>query len=98
MITLVAEHWITPEFMDGAMKVFRDNTEKPKEGGGFVSRLVLKSLSDPSKITTVTTWKTEEEYQKFMAALEKGRAQQDPNAPKAMLGEKLEGYQVIISA
>ena len=98
MVTLVAEHWIKPEFMDGSMKVFRDNTEKLRKGGSIVSRLVLRSMSDPSKITTVTTWKEKEDYQKFMAELEKSRAQQDPNASKAMLGEKLEGYEDITSA
>lgn len=94
MITLVAEHWIKPEYFDQAMKVFLANNDKLKEAGGMVSRLVLTSLSDPSKITTVTTWENEEGYNRFMDELEKGKAQRDTNAPSAMLGEKLEGYQV----
>lgn len=93
MVTLVAEHWIKPESMERVMKIFRDNTEK----GDFVSRLVLKSMDDPSKITTVTTWETEGEYKKFLDDLAKIYAQRDPNAPKSMLGEKLEGYEVVLS-
>jgi heme-degrading monooxygenase HmoA len=93
MITLIADHWVKPDFMDGAMKAFEDNTDK----GTHVHRLVLRSQDDPSKITTVTTWETQEEYQKFMDRLKEIYAKQDPDAPKAMNGERLEGFEVLIS-
>lgn len=98
MVTLVAEHWVEAKSVDQAIEVFRQYTERLKQGKDLVSRLVLRSMSDPTKITTITTWKTAEAYQEFMAQLEKARAQQDPNAARVMMGEKLEGYEVLISA
>ncbi len=98
MITLVAEHWIKPQFMDKTMEVFRVNSKKMKADGNCVSRLVLQSLSDPSKVTTVTTWESEAGYRAFLDELEQRRAQRDPAAPKALLGEKLEGYEVMVDA
>lgn len=97
MVTLVAEHWFTAEFAGQAPGVFQQYTERLKQGEEFVSRQVLRSMSDPTKITTITTWKSEKGYREFLAQLETARAQQDPNPARVMLGEKLEAYEVITS-
>ncbi len=94
MITLVAEHWFKAEVMDKAVDGFLANDQKLKDAGGLVSRLVLTSRDDPTKITTVTTWESEEGYDRFMAQLAEREKTKDPNAPQWMVGEKLEGYHV----
>ena len=94
MITLVAEHWFKADVMDEALAVFLANDAKLKDAGGLVSRLVLTSREDPTKITTVTTWESHEGYDRFMAKLAKRQANPDPNAPSRLIGEKLEGYVV----
>lgn len=96
MVTLVAEHWFKPESVDRAIETFRQYSERLSEGDSFASRLVLRSMSDPTKITTITTWETEDAYHKFMAELAKTQASRDPNAERVMLGERLEGYEVLI--
>ena len=98
MVTLIADHWLKAENAERGGDIFSKNTERLKSGKGFVSRLVIRSLEDPTKITTVTTWETREDYDAFMKELEEGRRKRDPNAPRALLGEKLEGFEVIGSA
>jgi heme-degrading monooxygenase HmoA len=94
MITLVAEHWFKADIAKEAVKFFLANDQKLKDAGGLVSRLVLTSREDPTKITTVTTWESEEGYDRFMAELAAREANRDPDAPTYMIGEKLEGYVV----
>ncbi len=94
MITLVAEHWFKADIAEKAVDVFLANDKKLKDAGGLVSRLVLTSREDPTKITTVTTWEDETGYDRFMAELAKREATRDPDAPRYMIGEKLEGYAV----
>ena len=95
MVTLIADHWLRP---DGSIEAFTRNTDRLKSSRGFVSRLVMRSLEDPTKLTTVTTWESREDYDAFMKELEEGRRKRDPNAPRALLGEKLEGFEVLGSA
>jgi len=95
MITLIAEHWIRPEFLDQTMEVFTENSEKLMARGDLVSRLVLRSQSEPTKITTVSTWKSAQGYQQFMDDLEKKRAACAPDTPEVMADERLEGYEVV---
>lgn len=94
MITLVAEHWFKADSAERAAEIFLANDQKLKDAGGLVSRLVLTSREDPTKITTVTTWESEEGYDRFMAKLAKDKANRDADAPSIMIGEKLEGYVV----
>lgn len=94
MITLVAEHWFKADIAKQAVEIFLANDKKLKDKGGLISRLVLTSREDPTKITTVTTWESEEGYDRFMAELAARAANRDPDAPSSMIGEKLEGYVV----
>ncbi len=73
MITLVALHWMGPDKKERGMGAFRSNTERAKSAKGFVSRLALKSTTDPELWTTVTTWESMDDYNNF---------QNDPNRPK----------------
>ena len=98
MITSIAEHWGTPESGDKGMEAFKRNTERLKKTEGVVSRQVLRSLTDPGKYTTVTTFKTKEDYEEFVKELEQRRAQRPANAPKIFFEEKSEAYEVLGSA
>ena len=99
MVTLVAEHWFKADIMDEALGVFLANEATLKEAGGLVSRLVLTSQEDPTKITTVTTWENQEGYDRFITELAKRQANRDPNSlsyklDQNMIGEKRESYVV----
>ena len=82
MVTFVALHWRTQEDVERGMEVFEANSEKFKKAKGFVSRQVLRSRSDPYKITTVTTFETMEDYESFFKIdpnrLNKQRSPEDP--------------------
>jgi heme-degrading monooxygenase HmoA len=94
MITLIAEHWFKADIAETAVEIFLANDKKLRDAGGMVSRLVLTSREDPTKITTVTTWESTEGYDRFMAELAKREAVRDPDASRNLIDEKLEGYVV----
>ena len=73
MVTLVALHWMGATKQKEGLKAFKDNSDRAKKAKGFVSRLILKSTTNPSLWTTVTTWETMDDYNNF---------QNDPNRPK----------------
>ncbi len=92
MVTLVALHWMDPEQKEGGLEAFRSNTERAKKARGFVSRLVLKSTSDPKLYTTVTTWETMEDYENFQN--DPNRPRRDPNAPPLFAKLERDVYEV----
>ncbi len=63
MVTLVAVHYYKGERLERGMKSFSANDERTKAAKGFVSRQVLRSKNDPTKIATVTTFETMEDYE-----------------------------------
>lgn len=65
MITVVAEHWVKPGQEAKANRIFSEVTESAKKAPGFVSRAVLVSQKDPSKMTTVSNWKTQADFDEW---------------------------------
>ena len=98
MVTLIAEHWGDAAAMEEGIEAFKKNSERLRETKGLVSRSVLRSQVDPYKITTVTTFATQEDYEAFVKGVEERNAQRARDGVPALFrGEKLEGYEVLIS-
>lgn len=98
MITLIAEHWGDKNSIDKGMEAFKNNSAKLKKTKGFVSRIVIKSLVDPYKYTTVTTFASKEAYDDFIKGVHERNAQRaKEGTPPLFRGEKLEGYEVLLS-
>jgi len=95
MVTLVALHWMTSEQMKRGFEAFKSNTERSKKAKGFVSRLILKSTSDPEKYTTVTTWESMEDYENFQNDPNRPVAHRDPNAPPLFAKLERDVYEVV---
>ncbi len=80
MVTLVAVHWVKPEDIDSRMELFLANSKKKAKG--LISRQVLRSKSDPNKITTVTNFETMKDFENFFhidpKRLNRGRTKEDP--------------------
>ncbi len=98
MITLIAEHWGDKESVARGMEAFKNNSAKLKQTKGFVSRQVIRSLIDPYKYTTITTFSTKEAYEEFMKGVrERGAQRVKDGVPPVFRGEKLEGHEVLLS-
>ncbi len=65
MVTLIAEHWVSPGQMDNANKIFQEVGSSVSKAPGFVSRKVMVSQKDSTKITTVTSWESQEALNKW---------------------------------
>lgn len=95
MVTLVALHWMTREQLKKGLEAFEQNSERAKTAKGFVSRLVLRSRSDPNKYTTVTTWETWEDYERFQNDPNRAVAHRDPKAPPLFVKLERDVYDVV---
>ncbi len=65
MITIVAEHDVKSGKLDQAFNIFDKITETITKAEGFISRQILISKQDPSKITTISTWISQEARDKW---------------------------------
>ena len=65
MITIVAEHEVKPDKLGEAFKIFDKISKTQTKAEGFISRQILISKKDPSKITTIATWISQEARDKW---------------------------------
>lgn len=65
MITIVAEHDVKPDKLNEAFTIFDNVTETITKAEGFISRQILISKKDPTKITTISTWISQEARDKW---------------------------------
>jgi heme-degrading monooxygenase HmoA len=71
MIGVLTHHWAKDDRIGEARKLLDRNGDAQSKAPGFVSRTTLYSLSDPTKITTLVTWDSNEIYDKWRASAER---------------------------
>ena len=71
MIGVLTHHWAKPDKVDEASTLLDRNGEAQSQAPGFVSRQTLLSRSDPSKITTLVVWTTNDIYDAWRASPER---------------------------
>ena len=74
MIGVLTHHWATPDKVDEARKLLDRNGDAQSKAPGFVSRQTLVSRSDPTKITTLVVWTTNDIYDAWRASPERAVA------------------------
>ena len=74
MIGVLTHHWAKPERIEEAKKLLDGNGLAQSKAPGFGSRQTLYSLRDPTKITTLVTWDSDEIYDIWRASPERGVA------------------------
>ena len=74
MIGVLTHHWAIENKLDAARRLLEGNGEAQSKAPGFGSRQTLYSLSDPSKITTLVTWDSNEIYDAWRASPERAVA------------------------
>ena len=65
MVTVVAEHWLNAGQADTMKRIFMEVSESARKAPGFVSRVILSSQKDSTKFTTITSWESQEAFDKW---------------------------------
>jgi heme-degrading monooxygenase HmoA len=71
MIGVLTHHWAKPEKVDEARSVLDRNGDAQSKAPGFVSRQTLISRTDPTKITTLVLWESNEIYDAWRVSPER---------------------------
>ena len=71
MIGVLTHHWAKSDKIDEARKLLDGNGLAQSKAPGFGSRQTLYSLTDPTKITTLVTWDSNDIYDAWRASPER---------------------------
>ena len=71
MIGVLTHHWAKSDKIDEARKLLDGNGLAQSKAPGFGSRHTLYSLTDPTKITTLVTWDSNDIYDDWRASPER---------------------------
>ena len=74
MIGVLTHHWAKADKLEDARKLLDRNGLAQSKAPGFGSRQTLYSLADPTKITTLVTWDSNEIYDAWRASPERSVA------------------------
>ena len=74
MIGVLTHHWASQDKIQDARNLLDRNGLAQSKAPGFGSRQTLYSLSDPTKITTLVTWDSNEIYDAWRASPERAEA------------------------
>ena len=74
MIGVLTHHWTKPDTVEEGRKLRDGNGLAQSKATGFVSRQTLYSLTDPTKITTLVLWDSNEIYDQWRASPERAGA------------------------
>ena len=74
MIGVLTHHWAKTDQVEAARKLLDGNGLAQSKAPGFGSRQTLYSIGDPTKITTLVTWDSNEIYDAWRASPERTAA------------------------
>ena len=74
MIGVLTHHWAKEDKLEEARALLDRNGTAQSKAPGFGSRQTLYSLTDPTKITTLVTWDSNEIYDAWRASPQRAEA------------------------
>ena len=74
MIGVLTHHWAKEDKVEEARRLLDGNGLAQSRAPGYHSRQTLLSLSDPTKITSIVVWDSNEIYDAWRASPERARA------------------------
>jgi heme-degrading monooxygenase HmoA len=80
MIGVLTHHWAQVDKVEAARKLLDGNGMAQSKAPGFVSRQTLYSTSDPTKITTLVIWDSNEIYDQWRASPQRAAAMSGADA------------------
>ena len=80
MIGVLTHHWAKADRVDEAKTLLDGNGLAQSRAAGFVSRQTLYSTGDPTKITTLVVWTSNDIYDRWRASPERAAAMKGADA------------------
>ena len=80
MIGVLTHHWARADKISEAQTLLDRNGEAQSQAPGFMSRQTLISRGDPTKITTLVVWTTNDIYDAWRASPERAVAMSGADA------------------
>src|SRR3989442_13128258 len=80
MIGVLTHHWAKTDKVNEARKLLDRNGEAQSKAHGFVNRQTLYALTDPTKITTLVGWTSNDIYDAWRASPARAAAMIGPHA------------------
>lgn len=80
MIGVLTHHWAKSDKVEEAKKLLAGNGAAQSRAPGFVSRQTLVALADPTKITSLVVWTSNEIYDAWRASPERAAAMRGADA------------------
>ena len=77
MIGVLTHHWARPDRVDEARRLLDGNGAAQSRHPGYGTRLTMISRADPTKITTLVTWDSNEIYDEWRASPARAKAMAD---------------------
>ena len=74
LIGVLTHHWAKADKIEEVKKLLDGNGEAQSRAPGFGARHTFISLSDPTKISTLVTWESNEIYDAWRASPERAAA------------------------
>jgi len=74
MIGILTHHWAKADKVEETKRLLDGNGQAQSKAPGFVSRQTLIALADPTKITTLVVWTSDEIYGAWRASPERATA------------------------
>ena len=74
LIGVLTHHWAKADKIEEAKKLLDGNGEAQSHAPGFGARHTFISLPDPTKISTLVTWESNEIYDAWRASPERAAA------------------------
>ncbi len=71
MIGVLTHHWAKPASFDEARTLLDNNGAAQSKAPGFITRQTMISRSDPTKISTLVLWESNEIYDAWRASPER---------------------------
>ncbi len=68
MIGVLTHHWAKDDLIEQARDLLDRNGDAQSRAPGFVSRETFYSLNDPTQITTMVKWTSNEIYEEWRAS------------------------------
>ena len=87
MIGVLTHHWAKEDALTEARQLLDGNGLAQSKAAGFVSRQTLYSLKEPTKITTLVIWESNELYDTWRVSPERASAMAGANEIWARLPE-----------
>ena len=81
MIGVLTHHWAKDDLIETARELLDRNGDAQSRASGFVGRETFYSLTDPTKITTMVKWTSNEIYEEWRASPERAAVMTGADAP-----------------